>query len=114
MKKSIVLAIAASGILFLTGTLIAEEAAKQEQQAKKFQTECPILGEKIDKSLFVDFKGKRIYVCCAGCIEKVKADPAKYIKEMEAKGITLDETPKDKTPADAPKAETKKGEHAGH
>ncbi len=100
MKKLLVLSIIASGTIFFSGILFAEEAAKQGAQEKKAQTECPVMGGKIDKKLFVDFQGKRIYVCCAGCIDKVKADPAKYIKELESKGIILDETPKEKSPAE--------------
>ena len=46
----------------------------------KPQTLCPVLGNKIDKKLFVDYEGKRIYVCCPMCIDKVKKDPAKYVK----------------------------------
>ncbi|MFZ2658691.1 MAG: hypothetical protein WAX69_27410, partial [Victivallales bacterium] len=64
--------------------------------------------------LFVDAKGKRIYVCCGGCIGKVKADPEKYIKEMEAKGIVLEATPKDKASAEVPKTEKKEDGHTGH
>jgi len=90
MKTRVMLTVAAVGVFFLMGNLFAEEAAKQPAQDKKAQTECPVQGEKINKSLFVDYKGKRIYVCCGMCIGKVKADPEKYIKELEAKGIVLD------------------------
>ncbi|HBC86968.1 MAG TPA: hypothetical protein DCZ94_08450 [Lentisphaeria bacterium] len=111
MNKKIILAVAVSGIFFLIGNLSAEEAAKPNPQEKKAvaQTECPVMGGKIDKSLFVDAKGKRIYVCCGGCIGKIKADPEKYIKAMEAKGITIEETPKDK-PATEKKEDTPKTE----
>ena len=95
MKTKIMLTIAAAGVFLLMGSLSAEEAAKQPAQEKKAQTECPVMDGKVNKSLFVDAQGKRIYVCCGGCIGKVKADPGKYIKEMEAKGIVLEETPKD-------------------
>jgi len=54
------------------------------------QTECPVMGGKINKSLYADVNGKRIYVCCKGCIAKVKAAPAKYIKQLEGKGVELD------------------------
>ncbi|OGV58932.1 MAG: hypothetical protein A2X49_02795 [Lentisphaerae bacterium GWF2_52_8] len=119
MKKKISLALAVAGIFFLMGSIFAEEAAKQKTQEKKVQTECPVMGKKINKSLFVDYDGKRIYVCCSGCIGTVKADPGKYIKEIEAKGIVLEATPKDsKVPAEsketAPKTEKKEGEHSGH
>ena len=40
----------------------------------KPQESCPIMGEPINKKLFVEQDGKRIYVCCTGCIAKVKAN----------------------------------------
>ena len=58
------------------------------------QTRCPVMDGKINKSLYADVNGKRIYVCCPGCIDKIKADPARYIKKLEAQGIALDDTPK--------------------
>lgn len=61
----------------------------------KKQTTCPMMkGRKINKKLYVDAEGKRIYVCCKGCIGAVKKDPKKYIEELEAKGITLEDAPK--------------------
>lgn len=58
--------------------------------AVKTQTTCPVMGGPVDKTKFVDYEGKRIYVCCGGCIAKIKKDPAKYVKQLEAEGITLD------------------------
>jgi YHS domain-containing protein len=66
--------------------------------AVKAQTTCPVMGGAVDKTKFVDYDGKRIYVCCGGCIAKIKKDPAKYVKQLEAEGVTLDkaEPPKAK------------------
>lgn len=61
------------------------------------QTACPLLGGKIFKKLFADYEGKRVYFCCPGCVGKFKADPEKYIEQMEDQGITLDKTPKPQT-----------------
>lgn len=57
------------------------------------QTKCPVLGNKIDEKVFVDYQGKRIYFCCAGCIDQFKKDPEKYLKKMEAEGVTPTKTP---------------------
>ena len=57
---------------------------------KHLQTLCPVLGNPIDKKLFVDYKGKRIYVCCAMCILKVKANPAKYLRKIEKSGESVE------------------------
>ncbi|MFC1737344.1 hypothetical protein ACFL1X_14625, partial [Candidatus Hydrogenedentota bacterium] len=54
----------------------------------KPQTTCPVMGGKIDKKHFADVRGKRIYVCCPGCIEKIKKDPVKYIKKIRENGET--------------------------
>jgi YHS domain-containing protein len=48
------------------------------------------MGGKIDKTSYVDVAGKRIYLCCAGCADAVKAEPEKYIKKLEGEGVTLD------------------------
>ena len=57
------------------------------------QTTCPIEGGKINKAIFADYQGKRVYFCCAGCPEEFKKDPAKYVKKLEDDGITLDKAP---------------------
>lgn len=64
--------------------------AQKTEKAVKTQTLCPVMGGPINKKLYVDYDGKRIYVCCKGCIATVKKDPAKYVKQLESEGITLD------------------------
>ena len=71
----------------------AVSAGKAATSVVKHQEKCPVMGEKVDHKLFVDASGKRIYVCCNECVATVKKDPAKYIKQLEAQGITLDKTP---------------------
>lgn len=76
----------------LGATAWAAEEAKKPSEGKA-QTMCPVMDGKINKSLHVDVEGKRIYVCCAGCIGAIKKDPAKYIKKLEDAGVTLEATP---------------------
>lgn len=54
------------------------------------QTTCPVMGNPIDKTQYVDYKGKRIYVCCAGCIAEIKKDPEKYIKKLADMGQSVE------------------------
>lgn len=56
----------------------------------KAQLTCPVMGGKINKEQFVDVKGKRIYVCCAGCKKTIKANPDKYINKLEKEGVKLE------------------------
>ena len=67
------------------------------------QTMCPVMNQPINKALYVDTDGKRIYVCCPMCIKTIKKDPAKYVKMLEDKGITLDKA----EPAKAPSTDAK-------
>lgn len=57
------------------------------------QTNCPIMGGAIDKDVYADHAGKRVYFCCPACIAKFKKDPAKHIKRLEAAGVTFDKLP---------------------
>ncbi|MFC1479727.1 efflux RND transporter periplasmic adaptor subunit [Planctomycetota bacterium] len=76
---------------------------------KTRQTACPIMGGKIDKNVYTDYKGNRIYFCCAGCPETFLKDPEKHLKKMERAGIILEPSPQKKTTPKKPK-----GKHDGH
>lgn len=57
------------------------------------QSTCPIMGNEVNKELYVDVLGKRIYVCCPYCIGEIEKDPAKYIKDLEDSGQELELAP---------------------
>jgi len=39
---------------------------------------CPIAGEQAMKGLAVDYKGGKVYFCCAGCPETFQGNPEAY------------------------------------
>lgn len=43
------------------------------------------------QKMFVDYKGRRYFFCCGGCVPKFKKDPAKYAK---AESIPTPKAPK--------------------
>ncbi len=59
------------------------------------QTTCPVMkGNPVDPhSQYVDAEGYRIYVCCGSCVFDVQDNPAKYIAQMKAEGIELEQAP---------------------
>ncbi len=65
------------------------ETCKPKAEVKA-QATCPVMGGAINKKLYVDHDGKRVYVCCQGCIAPVKKDAEKFIKALEADGVTLE------------------------
>ena len=66
---------------------VTEETATE---AKK-QTTCPVMeGRAVNRDLFVDYQGQRIYVCCGGCVRQVRADPEKYLEKLTDAGIEIE------------------------
>lgn len=57
------------------------------------QAKCPVLGGNIDKNVYVDYQGKRVYFCCKACVDEFNKDPEKYMKKMEAAGVTPEKAP---------------------
>lgn len=46
------------------------------------QTICPVMAGAIDKTIFVEYQGKKVYFCCAGCKDKFEAEPEKYLAKL--------------------------------
>ena len=44
---------------------------------------CPVTGEPVNKNLKGEALGRTFYVCCEGCMETVKKNPAAYLKPAE-------------------------------
>ena len=53
---------------------------------------CPVMGNEVDPDVFVDHEGRRIGFCCPPCIPTFKADPAKYIKKVDAELAAREES----------------------
>ncbi len=70
-------------------TLNGAEGSAEEPAAesKNPQTRCPIMGNPINKEVYVEHDGMRVYFCCAGCDSTFKEDPEKYLRQMRADGI---------------------------
>lgn len=110
-RTAVTLGVAVLTLAVATATVWAgcgacgSHAKKGAAATVKAQTVCPVMGGKINKAQYADVDGKRIYVCCPGCIGKIKANPAKYVKKLEDAGVTLEKVPE-------PKGD--KHSHAGH
>ena len=74
-------------------TAPAAPAADAKAPGGTAQTDCPIMEGRINKEIFADYQGKRVYFCCGGCPAVFAKDPAKYVKALEDKGVVLDKTP---------------------
>jgi YHS domain-containing protein len=61
-----------------------EAAPSPAQQATQVaeQTTCPVMGGPINKAIFVEYQGKKVYFCCNGCPATFMANPEKYISKL--------------------------------
>ncbi len=59
-----------------------EEGAEKAMEAVGEQTICPVMGNPINKDIFVEYKGKKVYFCCPGCDKIFKEDPEKYLAKL--------------------------------
>jgi len=68
-------------------------ALMDRPQVGKSQIACPVQGGKINKDLYVDYQGQRVYFCCAECLPIFKKNPEAYLKKLRQQGVTPEETP---------------------
>lgn len=55
------------------------DASESTAGAEVTQTTCPVMGREIDKEVFTDYRGVRVYFCCPPCVETFEADPQQYV-----------------------------------
>ena len=60
----------------------------------KPQTQCPVMGGSIDKDVYLDYQGQRIYFCCESCKGEFRKDPEKYMKKISDDKILLESVQK--------------------
>lgn len=71
-----------------TRTAGSADAVKTEEtttvsNSTAVQTTCPVMeGRAIDKSIFVEYKGVKVYFCCEGCKPDFEANPEKYLAKL--------------------------------
>jgi len=75
-----------------TKTTAPATGVEKTKQLKP-QTLCPVMGGKINKKVYADYEGKRVYFCCKGCIPEFNKDPAKYMKKLEEMGQAAETIP---------------------
>ena len=94
MKSINIASIPAVLIFFMSVSVFAdtEKTTKEKEVSKEFknQTHCPVMGGKIDSTLYTYVQGQRIYHCCPMCSTKLKKDPDKYFKKAAEEGALFE------------------------
>jgi len=47
------------------------------------QKVCPVTGDPINKKIYTDWEGRRVYFCCNMCPPIFAKDPMKYLKRLD-------------------------------
>ncbi len=58
------------------------KSTKSDAQEIAFQKKCPVMDEPLGSMgnpIKMRVKGRNVYLCCKGCIKKLKKEPAKYL-----------------------------------
>jgi YHS domain-containing protein len=66
--------------LVTKATIVLEPERESVQPAE--QTTCPIMGIAIDKNVYTEYQGKKVYFCCAGCETPFLDNPEKYVSKL--------------------------------
>ena len=86
MNKIMLAILAILIALFTVSPVVAEEGTPGENM----QTTCPVLGGKVNKDIYTDYKDERVYFCCEGCIPEFQKDPAQYVQKLKNEGVKLE------------------------
>ena len=46
------------------------------------QTMCPVMGGAVNKDIFVEYQGKKVYFCCPACVSEFEKNPEKYLSKL--------------------------------
>ncbi len=57
------------------------------------QTTCPVMGGPVNKQIYADYKGERVYFCCNGCPSQFRQNPEKYLQKLKAMGQEPEKLP---------------------
>jgi YHS domain-containing protein len=70
--------------LSLTGCKKKTESARKEEAVTEVieQQRCPVMDGAINKELYTEYKGKKVYFCCPGCEKMFEKEPDKYLSKL--------------------------------
>ncbi len=69
------------------------ETSNTQPPAELYQTIDALSGNPINRNIYEDYEGKRIYFCCRNSVKKFLDDPSIYLDKFKELGVTLQDTP---------------------
>jgi YHS domain-containing protein len=60
-----------------------KKAADNSVLFENIQTNCPVNGKPINKTIYLDYQGRRIFFASEKCADKFVKEPAKYLDKLD-------------------------------
>lgn len=70
------------GMAGMASTAGAASAPVEQTVLPAEQTTCPVMGGTINRSIYTQYKGQKVYFCCAGCEERFLSSPETYVSKL--------------------------------
>ena len=101
LQVVLILSLMATGLVNMSCSKEEKTPQKEEEvttkdtgsQTLKAQTIDAFSGKLVNKDIYADYNGKRIYFCCDQSKNQFNNDPEKYIEKFRELGITLEDAP---------------------
>lgn len=65
-----------------TPTTMVQYEQENKNEQIIMQTTCPIMDMAIDKNIYTEYKGRKVYFCCSNCINTFNENPEKYLSKL--------------------------------
>jgi YHS domain-containing protein len=84
-KLILILAVAFSLSVFLPSDSLARCGMDHGNKGGIINNRCPVMGDRVDENTphKVVHRGKRIGLCCSGCVPEFKKNPDRYMRKLE-------------------------------
>jgi len=83
MRRFFIALVVALALAQPINSLAQEPAADAKAGQEVVQSTCPVmLGNKIDPNIYTEYRGKKVYFCCAKCKAAFEANPERYLDRL--------------------------------
>ncbi len=69
------------------------ETSDPQPPAKLYQTRDALSGKLVNRDIYADYEGKRVYFCCRDSKTNFLKDPSVYLDKFKELGVTLQDAP---------------------
>ncbi len=73
------------------------ETSDPQPPAKLYQTRDAFSGKLVNREIYADYEGKRVYFCCRDSKTNFLKDPSIYLDKFKELGVTLQDVPAPET-----------------